>query len=185
LFGLYQARDRLARGAVPVIAEGPFDAIAVTLAGQDSYAGGAPGGTALTSAQIEALTRSADLCQAGILTAFDGDTAGRKAAVRAYDLLRVTSDRLQVVALPGKDPAEILEAEGTSALHSVLRDRVEPLSARVIDAHLEPWERRLQDTEGPLLAMRSVAAVIRRPPASRDRRGHPAHHRKPGTANCR
>jgi Toprim domain-containing protein len=101
LFGLYQARDRLARGAVPVIAEGPFDAIGVTLAGQDSYAGVAPGGTALTSAQIEALSRSADLCQAGILTASDGDTVGCKAAVRAYDLLRVTSDRL---------PAETAEA---------------------------------------------------------------------------
>jgi hypothetical protein len=53
LFGLYQARDGLARGAVPVIAEGPFDAIAVTRAGQDSYAGPAPGGTALTSAHTE------------------------------------------------------------------------------------------------------------------------------------
>jgi hypothetical protein len=30
----------------------------------------------------------------------------------------------------------------------------------VIDAHLAPWERRLRDTEGPLLAMRSLAAVI-------------------------
>jgi DNA primase len=31
LFGLHQARDLLARGATPVIVEGPFDAIAVTL----------------------------------------------------------------------------------------------------------------------------------------------------------
>jgi hypothetical protein len=42
----------------------------------------------------------------------------------------------------------------------VLRDQVQPLSAVVIDAHLAPWERRLQDPEGPLLAMRSTAAVI-------------------------
>jgi DNA primase len=160
LFGLYQARDRLARGAVPVIAEGPFDAIAVTLAGQHSYVGLAPCGTALTSAQIEALSRIADLRQAGILAAFDDDTAGRKAAVRAYELLRATSDRLQAVALPGKDPAEVLESEGAAALYTVLCDRVEPLSALVIDAYLEPWERRLRDTEGPLLAMRSVATVI-------------------------
>ena len=140
--------------------EGPFDAIAVTLADRDRYAGLAPCGTALTSAQIEALSRTADLRRAGILAAFDGDTAGRKAAVRAYDLLRATSDRLRAVALPGKDPAEILESDGAAALCTVLRDRVEPLSAFVIDAHLEPWERRLRDTGGPLLAMRSVAAVI-------------------------
>ena len=37
---------------------------------------------------------------------------------------------------------------------------MQPLSAVVIDAHLAPWERRLQDPEGPLLAMRSTAAVI-------------------------
>ena len=34
------------------------------------------------------------------------------------------------------------------------------LAAVVIDAHLAPWERRLQDPEGPLLAMRSTATVI-------------------------
>jgi DNA primase catalytic core, N-terminal domain len=39
LFGLHQARARLARGATPVIAEGPFDAIAVTLADPRHYAG--------------------------------------------------------------------------------------------------------------------------------------------------
>jgi hypothetical protein len=37
---------------------------------------------------------------------------------------------------------------------------VQPLSAVVIDAHLAPWERRLHDLEGPLLAMRSTATVI-------------------------
>ena len=40
------------------------------------------------------------------------------------------------------------------------RDQVQPLSAVVIDAHLAPWEWRLQDPEGPLLAMRSTATVI-------------------------
>jgi len=92
--------------------------------------------------------------------AFDEDTAGRQAAVRAYDILRPISDRLQSVTLSGKDPAEILEIEGAAALRTTLQDRVRPLSAVVIDAHLEPWERRLKDPEGPLLAMRSTAALI-------------------------
>ena len=42
------ARDALARGAVPVIAEGPFDAIAITIADPAQHAGLAPCGTALT-----------------------------------------------------------------------------------------------------------------------------------------
>jgi DNA primase len=160
LFGLHQARDLLARGAKPVIVEGPFDAIAVTLADPGRHAGLAPCGTALTSNQAAALAQAADLDRTAILVAFDDDTAGRKAAVRAYDILRTVSGRLQSAVLSGKDPAEILETEGPAALREILRNQVQPLSAVVIDAHLAPWERRLQDPEGPLLAMRSTATVI-------------------------
>jgi len=156
LFGLYHACHHLARGATPVIVEGPFDAIAVTLADP----GLAPCGTALTTRQAEALAHAADLSRTGVLVAFDDDTAGRKAAVRAYYILRAVSDRLRSVALPGKDPAEILETQGADTLRSILHSHVQPLSAIVIDAYIHPWEARLRDPEGPLLAMRSVAAVI-------------------------
>jgi len=104
LFGLYHARLHLARGATPVIVEGPFDAIAVTLADPGRHVGLAPCGTALTTRQAEALAHAADLSRTGVLVAFDDDTAGRKAAVRAYYILRAVSDRLQSVALPEKDP---------------------------------------------------------------------------------
>ena len=160
LFGLHQARDLLARGATPVIVEGPFDAIAVTMADPGRHVGLAPCGTALTSKQAAVLAQAADLGSSGVLVAFDDDQAGRKAAVRAYDILRTVSSRLQSAVLPGKDPAETLQTGGPEALQTILRDQVQPLSAVVIDAHLAPWERRLQDAEGPLLAMRSTAAVI-------------------------
>ena len=160
LFGLHHARGHLARGATPIIVEGPFDAIAVTLADPDHYAGLAPCGTALTSRQAAALSRAADLRHTGILVAFDNDTAGRKAAVRAYGILWPISDRLQSVTLPGNDPAEILETDGAAALQMILQDRVRPLSAVVIDAYLDPWQRRLRDPEGPLLAMRGTATLI-------------------------
>ena len=61
LFGLHQARDLLARGATPVIVEGPFDAIAVTMADPGRHAGLAPCGTALTSKQAALLAQAADL----------------------------------------------------------------------------------------------------------------------------
>ena len=160
LYGLHQARDLLACGATPVIVEGPFDAIAVTVADPGRHVGLAPCGTALTSKQAAILAQAADLGSAGILVAFDDDQAGRKAAVRAHDILRMVSSRLQSAVLSGKDPAEILQTQGPEALRTILRDQVQPLSAVVIDAHLAPWERRLQDPEGPLLAMRSMAAVI-------------------------
>jgi DNA primase len=160
LFGLHHAQAHLARGATPVITEGPFDAIAVTLADPRHYAGLAPCGTALTSRQAAALSRAAGLRHTGVLVAFDDDPAGRKAAVRAYGILRAISDRLQTVTLSGKDPAEVLETEGAAALQTILQDRVRPLSAVVIDAHLGPWESRLRDPAGPLLAMRSTATLI-------------------------
>jgi DNA primase len=160
LFGLHHARDHLARGATPVMTEGPFDAIAVTLADPHRYAGLAPCGTALTTRQAAALSRTADPRDTGILVAFDDDPAGRKAAIRAYGILRPISDRLQSVTLSGKDPAEILETDGPAALRTTLQNRVRPLSAIVIDAHIDLWERRLQDPEGPLLAMRSTASLI-------------------------
>ena len=160
LFGLHQARDQLAHGATPVIVEGPFDAIAVTVADPSRHVGLAPCGTALTSTQATILAQSADLDSTGILVAFDNDPAGRKAAVRAHDVLRTVSGRLQSAVLPGKDPAEILQTEGPAALRAALRDQVQPLSSFVIDAHLAPWERRLRDPEGPLLAMRSAASVL-------------------------
>ena len=95
LFGLYQARPDLARGAIPVIVEGAFDAIAVSIADPGRHAGLAPCGTALTSQQAAQLSQAADLPRTGILVAFDSDTAGRKAAIRAHGILRPLTGKLQ------------------------------------------------------------------------------------------
>jgi DNA primase len=161
LFGLHEAHDRLARGAVPVIVEGPFDAIAVTSADPDRYAGVAPCGTALTGRQAAALDRAAVIGQTGVLVALDGDRAGREAAIRAYSVLRGVTDNAIAVILPdGLDPAEILQADGPLALGSVLQHRTEPLARVVIDAHLDSWASQLEHAEGRLNAMRSAAALV-------------------------
>lgn len=160
LFGLHHARRHLARGATPVIVEGPFDAIAVSIADHGRHAGLAPCGTALTSQHATVLSHAADLSRTEILVAFDPDTAGRKAAIRAHGILLPLADKLQSALLGGKDPAEILQQDGPNALRHVLRERTQPLSALVIDASIEEWGRRLDDPEGPLLAMRSTAALI-------------------------
>jgi DNA primase len=160
LFGLHQARPALAQGAVPVIAEGPFDAIAVTIADPGQLAGLSPCGTALTSQQATLLSQAADLARTAIIVAFDSDTAGRKAAIRAHGILRPLAGNLQSAVLEGKDPAEILQRDGPQALRSVLHERRQPLSALLIDASIEQWERRLHDIDGPLLAMRATATLI-------------------------
>jgi DNA primase len=160
LFGLYQARPELARGATPVIVEGAFDAIAISIADPGHHAGLAPCGTAFTCAQAAQLSQAADLPRTGIIVAFDSDTAGRKAAIRAHGILRPLTGKLQSATLNGKDPAEILQRDGPAALRAILREHRQPLSALLIDTSIEDWGRRLDDIDGPLLAMRSAANLI-------------------------
>ena len=73
----------LEQGATPVLVEGPFDALAVTLAGNAQYVGVAPLGTALTDEQARQL---ATLSTSPIV-ATDADPAGRAAAERDFWLL--------------------------------------------------------------------------------------------------
>lgn len=160
LYGLSEARSQLTAGAIPVIAEGPFDAVAVTIAGQQRYVGLAPCGTALTSRQVDALATLTDLDRVGVLMALDGDRAGRAGTVKAYQvLLPHTSKTLATILPVGHDPAEILQTRGPAALAAIL-DRSEPLARIVIDAHLDQWAGQLDHAEGQLAAMRSAAQSV-------------------------
>jgi DNA primase len=161
LFGLWEARDLLARGARPVIAEGPFDALAVTIAGAGRFAGVAPCGTALTGEQIAALAEGCDLRAAGVLVAFDPDPAGRKAAVTAYHLLTPHTDVMAAAVLPGgTDPAKIMADRGATALAYVLTQNTCPLADLVIDAEVDSWSRWLGYAEGQINALRAAAPLI-------------------------
>jgi DNA primase len=139
--------------------EGPFDAIAVTTAGVGHLAGVAPCGTALTPSQAALLASSCSLAETGVLVAFDDDPAGVKAAIRAYRILRPLTAVLRQPALAGRDPAQILEQEGPRELRAVTAEAV-PLLSVIVDADLGRWEHRMSETEGPLLALRSAAAVL-------------------------
>jgi DNA primase catalytic core len=167
LFGLWEARDRLAHGARPVIAEGPLDAIAVTAAGANRFAGAgrfagvAPCGTALTSQHIAALAEGCDLRAAGVLIAFDADPAGRKAAVAAYHLLTRHTDAVTAAVLPaGTDPAQIMGDCGPAALAHVLTQSTCPLADLVIDAEVGRWSRWLSHAEGQINALHASAPLI-------------------------
>ena len=104
----------VAAGRVPVIVEGPMDAIAVTLAGGGRYIGVAPLGTSLTDEQASRLARFGK----NPIVATDADTAGRVAAERDFWIL--TSYRLdpRFAPLPqGSDPADLLARQRSSSAH--------------------------------------------------------------------
>jgi DNA primase len=161
LFGLWEARAALAAGAVPVIAEGPLDVLAVAQARTRRYVPVAPCGTALTARQVSALSQAVDLAATGVLVAFYGDAAGRRAAISAYRLLSAITGRIAAVAFPGgQDPAQILRDQGPAALAEALDRYRRPLADLVIDAHVARWEQWLGYSEGQIAALRALAPVI-------------------------
>jgi DNA primase catalytic core len=167
LFGLSEGYDALAAGAVPVIVEGPLDAIAVSAAGYGQCAAVAPCGTALTAAQVAALDRAAGLRETGVLVAFDADEAGRRAAVNAYHLLVSFTEKMAaVIFLPGSDPAQIVSDRGPAALAAMLTNRVLPLADLVVDAEIDQWTPWLCFAEGQINALRASAPLIAAMPPS-------------------
>src|SRR6185369_12980457 len=117
-----------------IVVEGYMDVIALDRAGISEVV--APNGTAVTEAQLERMWRldpSPILC-------FDGDSAGKKAAIRAAlrALPHITPDRtLRFVELPpGQDPDDVVRSGGREAFEALL-EKPEPLDARLWRAELD------------------------------------------------
>jgi DNA primase catalytic core len=146
LYGVVQ--DELSDGAVPVIVEGPVDAIAVTLASRGRYLGVAPLGTSLTDEQAAQLAR----ISVHPVVATDADPAGRSAAERDYWMLSCHRlDPLHTPLTDGTDPADLLALKGPTALTQALV-AAQPLAERLLQerlANLPPAE-----------ALREAARVI-------------------------
>ncbi|TWH01763.1 DNA primase catalytic core [Nocardioides sp. J9] len=111
LFGVVD--ELLAEGAVPVIVEGPMDAVAVMIASAGLYLGVAPLGTSLTdeqAAQLAAVGRDP-------IVATDADLAGQVAAERDFWMLTAHGMDPGYARFPdGLDPADLLAQRGPAAL---------------------------------------------------------------------
>ncbi|SLN31323.1 DNA primase [Ruegeria meonggei] len=112
------ARQAAGKGQPLIVAEGYMDVIALGEAGFGASV--APLGTAITEHQLQLLWRISD----EPIIALDGDTAGLRAAMRAVDLalpLLEAGKSLRFALMPeGKDPDDLLRAEGAGAVQSVL-----------------------------------------------------------------
>ena len=132
LYGMDPYADRLAAGAIPVVVEGPIDAIAVSLA-SPGHVGVAPLGTALTDTQADILTRQPG---ARIVVATDADTPGQAAAERDYWILTARGADPQHATLPRSlDPAEVLRTAGPNQLRHHL-ENARPLADTLITERL-------------------------------------------------
>lgn len=135
LFGYAEAREPLADGALPVIVEGPMDALAISLGSNGAAVGIAPMGTALTVNQIRLLRSHIDVVNGRdrIAVATDSDPAGWKSAQKAFwHLTAADLDPTHIDLPAGQDPATLFETQGADAIAAAIETRA-PLGDAMID----------------------------------------------------
>ncbi|MFD1343196.1 DNA primase [Litorisediminicola beolgyonensis] len=112
------SREAAGKGQRLIVAEGYMDVIALSEAGFTAAV--APLGTAVTEHQLAHLWRISD----EPIIALDGDKAGLNAAYRVIDLalpLLEAGKSLRFALMPeGKDPDDLLRADGPEAVAAVL-----------------------------------------------------------------
>ena len=130
LYGAPQVYQDVRREESFVLVEGYLDVLALWQAGVHHAL--APLGTAVTPEQIRRLKRYAPT---GKLL-FDADEAGIRAAERTILLCEQQDLSTEVVRLePGKDPAEILEKQGSEALQKSLESTISSFQFYLSTAH--------------------------------------------------
>ncbi len=99
LYGLFQAKQAIARADMCYLVEGQMDVISMHQSGIENVV--ASGGTALTKPQIWLIKRFTS----NITVLYDGDAAGIHAALRGIDMFLEAGFNVKVVLLPdGEDP---------------------------------------------------------------------------------
>jgi DNA primase len=116
LYGLGVARESIRASGRIVLVEGYMDAIALAQAGVDNVA--AALGTALTADQLQVARRFAE----DIVICFDGDDAGRRAALRVFPICVEEVDLWPraVFLPPGEDPDSLVRGQGRAVLDDLI-----------------------------------------------------------------
>jgi DNA primase catalytic core len=162
LYGYAEAARALETGALPVLVEGPMDALAVTLATNGTAVGLAPMGTALTIDQIKLIRRHVALVDGNqhVAIAYDADKAGWKAARAAYWQLTAADVGPTLVALPrGQDPSELHQAKGAEAIRDAIEHR-RPLGELLVDDILQRTVTDWTDTGARQHIIEELAHVL-------------------------
>ena len=160
LYGLDAAKKAIARDRTAVVVEGYTDVMACQLAGVETAV--ATCGTAFGVDHIKTLRRimrdEADLAPARVIFTFDGDKAGQKAAMRAFqEDQRWASQSFVAVERSGKDPCELRQAEGDLAVRGLVEDAV-PLFEFALRTTVARFD--LETAEGRIQAMRAAAPIV-------------------------
>ena len=134
LYALPLAREAMVKRKLAILCEGQLDVIAFHRAGFECAV--APLGTAFTPDQARVLKRYTN----HIALAFDSDSAGQKAVLRAAEILLPLSIELKVIRIPGgKDPDELFASGGAEAVAAAVDNAVSWLKV-VTDSLAEKFD---------------------------------------------
>jgi DNA primase len=160
LYGLDLAKKAVASRREVVVVEGYTDVMACQLAGIETAV--ATCGTAFGLEHIKVLRRlmrdESDLAPAKVVFTFDGDAAGQNAAMRAFgEDQRWASQCFVAVEASGKDPCELRQSAGDSAVLALVEDAV-PMFEFAVRTRLARFD--LTGAEGRVRALETVAPIV-------------------------
>ena len=159
LFGLDHAKKNIAKGHQAVIVEGYTDVMAMHLAGVTTAI--ASCGTAFGEDHLSLLRRlmmDDSYFRGEVIYTFDGDEAGKAAALKAFAGEQSIAGKTFVAVAPdGMDPCELRQEQGDAAVRDLVARRV-PMFEFAIKAMLS--EHDLDIAEGRVAALRQTVPVV-------------------------
>lgn len=161
LFGLDLAKRDIAKGHQAVVVEGYTDVMAMHLAGVTTAV--ASCGTAFGEEHLSMLRRlmmDDNFFRGELIYVFDGDAAGRAAAVKAFEgEQNLSGQSFVAVADDGMDPCDLRLKSGDGALRDLVARRT-PLFEFVIRTAL--GDHDLDSAEGRVAALRRCVPMAAR-----------------------
>jgi DNA primase len=158
LYGIDLAKKSIAKDRQLVVVEGYTDVMACHLAGITTAV--ATCGTAFGTEHIKIARRllSDDGTGGEVVFTFDGDAAGQKAALRAFEEdQRFTAQTYVAVEPSGADPCDLRQARGDDAVHALIRSR-RPLFEFAIRTTLKQFN--LDTVEGRVQGLKASVPVV-------------------------
>ncbi len=120
LYGIFQAKQRIAQLDSCYLVEGYTDVISLHQAGIENAV--ASSGTALTQDQIRLLKRITE----NVVVLFDGDAAGIRASLRGIDLILEEGMNVKVVSFPdGEDPDSFTKNKNKEEIAAFLENNAQ------------------------------------------------------------
>ena len=159
LFGIDKAKRNIAEKHQTVVVEGYTDVMAMHAAGV--YTAVATCGTAFGGDHMSLIRRlmlDDSFFRGELIYTFDGDEAGQKAAMRAFETdAEFGAQSFVAVAPDGMDPCDLRLARGDSAVRDLVASRV-PVYEFVIESLLQDYS--LDSAEGRVQALRRTVPVV-------------------------